>query len=138
MRAFLWARAALRRNGAVLGQAALFNGLRSRQLDHLYHDEVDRFVTDGVLDQLHIAASRENPARREHVQDRIRRQGALVWRLLSEGGYVYVCGAQPMCDAVRAAIVDVLAAHGRIARVEAEALMAELEAAGRYRPDLWF
>ena len=36
MRAFLWERAALHRRGLALGQAALFNGLRSRQLDYLY------------------------------------------------------------------------------------------------------
>jgi cytochrome P450/NADPH-cytochrome P450 reductase len=137
MRAFLWERAALRGNGAPLGQAALFNGLRSRQLDYLYRDEVDRFVTDGVLDHVHIAASREEPTRREHVQDRIRQQGRHVWRLLSEGGYVYVCGAQPMRDAVRVAFVEVLAEHGEMPRERAEALLADLENAGRYRPDLW-
>jgi sulfite reductase alpha subunit-like flavoprotein len=60
-----------------------------------------------------------------------------VWRLLSAGGYVYVCGAQPMRDAVRAAFVDVLADRGRMPHEKAEALMADLEDAGRYRPDLW-
>ena len=105
--------------------------------DDLYRDEVGRFVTDGVLDHVHIAASREEPTRREHVQDRIRQQGRLVWRLLSEGGYVYVCGAQPMRDAVRVAFVEVLAEHGEMPRERAEALLADLENAGRYRPDLW-
>ena len=61
----------------------------------------------------------------------------LVWRLLGAGGYVYVCGAQPMRDAVRTAFADVIAEHGRLPRDRAEAYLDELETAARYRPDLW-
>jgi sulfite reductase alpha subunit-like flavoprotein len=50
---------------------------------------------------------------------------------------VYVCGTQPMRDAVRVAFVDVLAEHGGMPRGSAETYMADLENAGRYRPDLW-
>jgi len=136
MRAFLWERLAARRNGAALGEAALFNGLRSRGSDQLYREEVDRFVADGVLDHVHLAASREQPGR-EHVQDRLRREGALVWRLLSEGACAYVCGARPMRDGVRAAFVDVIARHAPMPRAGAEAFVTDLETAGRYRPDVW-
>jgi sulfite reductase alpha subunit-like flavoprotein len=62
---------------------------------------------------MHVATSREQPGRRDYVQDRIREQGALVWRLLAEG-YVYVCGAQQMPEAVHAAFVDVIAHHGSL------------------------
>ena len=137
MRAFLWERLALRRHGVTLGEAALFNGLRSRPSDELYREEVGRFQAEGVLDHVHIVASRDQPGRREHVQDRLRRQGILVWRLLSAGGYVYVCGGRPMRDAVRAAFVDVVAQHAKMPRTGAEAFVTDLENAGRYRPDLW-
>jgi sulfite reductase alpha subunit-like flavoprotein len=43
-------------------------------------------MAEGVLDHPHVAASRERPGRREYVQDRIKVQGALVWRLLTAGG----------------------------------------------------
>ena len=112
MRAFLWERLAMKNAGLSLAEAALFNGIRSSQLDFLYRDEIERFTAEGVLHHLHIVASRERPDRREHVQDRIREQGALVWRLLAAGGYVYVCGSQPMRAAVRDAFVDVVAEHG--------------------------
>jgi len=137
MRAFLWERLALRQAGAGLGEAVLFTGIRSSGQDFLYRDEVERFTAAGVLDHVHVAASRERPDRREYVQDRIREQGALVWRLLSAGGYVYVCGAQPMREAVRDAFTDVAAAHGALPREHAEAYLAELESTARYRPDLW-
>ena len=137
MRAFLWERLAMKRAGVSLGEAALFNGIRSSSLDYIYRDEIAQFAVAGVLDHVHVGASRERPGRRDYVQDRIREQGALVWRLLGTGGYVYVCGSQPMRDAVRHAFADVIAEHGRLPREHAEAYLHELETTARYRPDLW-
>ena len=138
MRAFLWERLALKRKGVALAEAALFNGIRSRSLDYIYRDEIERFADEGVLDHVHIATSRERADRREYVQDRLRLQGALVWRLLEAGGYVYVCGSRPMRDAVWEAFVDVVAEHGQMPRARAEELLTELETTEtRYRPDVW-
>jgi sulfite reductase alpha subunit-like flavoprotein len=67
----------------------------------------------------------------------MRAQGALVWRLLDAGGYVYVCGSQPMRDAVRAALIDIVTEHGSLPHEHAEAYLQEMETAERYRPDLW-
>ena len=137
MRAFLWQRHALRNSGAVLGEAVLFNGIRERGVDDIYREEVERFAASGLLDQVHLVASREQPGAREYVQDRIRAQGALVHRMLAEGGYVYVCGSQPMRDGVRAAFADVLAEYRPMPRPDAVAYLDGLETDGRYRPDLW-
>ena len=100
-------------------------------------NEIARFAAEGVLNHVHVAMSREQPGHREYVQDRIRAQGALVWRMLAAGGYVYVCGSQPMRDAVRAAFTDVIADHGGLARDHAAPYLDELETTARYRPDLW-
>jgi cytochrome P450/ferredoxin-NADP reductase len=137
MRAFLRERQALKQAGARLGEAALFNGIRSARLDNIYRDEIEQFTADEVLDHVHVAMSRERSGRREYVQDKIRQHGALIWRLLTAGGYVYVCGAQPMRDAVRAAFADVIAQHGRLPREHAETYLHDLETTARYRPDLW-
>ncbi|MGE5131761.1 MAG: cytochrome P450 [Gemmatimonadota bacterium] len=137
MRAFLWERLAMKDAGVALAEAALFTGIRSRDLDFIYRDEIERFAAEGALDHLHVAASRTQPGRREHVQDRLRQEGALAWRLLTAGGYVYVCGSQPMREAVRAALADVAAEHGSLPREQAEAWLQELETTARYRPDLW-
>ena len=137
MRAFLWERLALKQAGVSLAEAALFNGIRSSRLDYVYRDEIGQFAAEGVLNHVQVATSRERPGRRDYVQDRIREQGALVWRLLAADGYVYICGSQPMRDAVRAAFVDVIAEHGSMPRERAEAYLRELEMTTRYRPDLW-
>ena len=137
MRAFLWERLAMQRAGVPLAEAALFNGIRSSSQDYIYRDEIARFAAEGVLNHVHVVMSREQPGRREYVQDRIRAQGALLWRLLEAGGYVYVCGSQPMRDAVRAAFTDVIADHGALPRERAAAYLHNLETTARYRPDLW-
>jgi cytochrome P450/NADPH-cytochrome P450 reductase len=137
MRAFLWERLAMKRADVSLAEAALFNGIRSSSLDYIYRDEIERFAAEEVVDHVHVVMSRERPGHREYVQDRIREQGALVWRLLAAGGYVYVCGSQPMRDAVRAAFVDVVAEQGSLPRDQAEDHVDELERTAHYRPDLW-
>jgi len=90
-----------------------------------------------VLNHVHVATSREPPGHRDYVQDRIREQSPLAWRLLAAGGYVYVCGSQPMRDAVRDAFIDIVAEHGPLPRERAEAYLQQLESTTRYRPDLW-
>ena len=138
MRAFLWERWAMKGAGVPLAEAALFNGIRARHLDYIYRDEIEHFAAEGVVDHVHVVTSREPADRHEYVQDRIREHGSLVWRLLEAGGYVYVCGSQPMRDGVRAAFVDVIAACGSLPREHAEARLLELELTeNRYRPDLW-
>jgi len=137
MRAFLWERVAMKGEGIPLAEAALFNGIRSAGLDYIYRDEIEHFVAEGVLDHVHVATSREPPGCHDYVQGRIRQQGALVWRLLAAGGYVYVCGSQPMRDAVRAAFAGVAADHGAMPHERAETYLDELETSTRYRPDLW-
>ncbi|HEU5216837.1 MAG TPA: cytochrome P450 [Gaiellaceae bacterium] len=138
MRAFLWERQALKQRGAELGEAALFNGIRSRGDDFIYREEIEQFAAEGVLDHVHVVTSREQPGHREYVQDRLREQGELVWRLLEAGGYVYVCGSQAMREGVRDAFVDIVAERGQMPREHAEAFLEELEMTEkRYRPDLW-
>jgi sulfite reductase alpha subunit-like flavoprotein len=137
MRAFLWERLAMQREGVPLGPAALFNGIRSSGLDYIYRDEIEKFAEQGVLDYLYMAMSREVPGERVYVQDRIIEHGALVWKLVQEGAYVYVCGSQAMRDGVRAAFVATFAEQGAVAPSEAEAYLLAMENQTRYRPDVW-
>jgi cytochrome P450/NADPH-cytochrome P450 reductase len=137
MHAFLWERLAMKRSGVPLGPAVLFNGIRSSKLDYIYREEIEMFVAEGVLDHLHVAMSREVPGKREYVQHRIAEQGALVWDLVRDGAYIYVCGSQTMRDDVRTAFVEAFAEQGGLTPEAAEAYMARLESENRYRPDVW-
>ena len=138
MRAFLWERLAMKREGTKTGPAVLFNGIRSSALDYIYREEIEEFQREGVLEHLHVAMSREVPGKRDYVQDRIVGQAALVWKMLQAGGYVYVCGSQTMRDEVRAAFVTAVGKAGRLTPAAAEAYLVAMETTeDRYRPDVW-
>ena len=78
-------------------------------------------------------------ARKVYVQDRLRESGDLVWRLLRDGGHVYVCGdAAGMAPAVEDALLAVIARAQGSGRPAAEKFLARLAAAGRYQRDVWF
>jgi cytochrome P450/NADPH-cytochrome P450 reductase len=137
MRAFLWERLALRRAGVTLAPAVLFNGIRSSRLDYIYRDEIEMFLREGVLDHLHVAMSREVPGKREYVQHKIAEQGPLVWQLVEQGAYIYVCGSQQMREDVRGTFVECFATNGQLPVDRAEAYMTQMETDNRYRPDVW-
>jgi cytochrome P450 / NADPH-cytochrome P450 reductase len=137
MRAFLWERLAMKRDGITLAPAVLFNGIRSSKLDYIYREEIEMFVREGALDYLHVAMSREVAGKREYVQHRIVQQAELIWSLVQEGGHIYVCGSQTMRDDVRASFVKTFETCGPMAEQDAENYMARLETGHRYRPDVW-
>jgi sulfite reductase alpha subunit-like flavoprotein len=65
----------------------LFFGCRSRSQDWLYRAEMEEYLKNGALTELHTAFSRENPAKKVYVQDRIEEQGDRLCKLLlSVGG----------------------------------------------------
>ncbi|HXU22810.1 MAG TPA: cytochrome P450 [Tepidiformaceae bacterium] len=137
MRAFLWERMAMKRRGVELGTAALFNGIRNTHLDHIYREEIEAFAKNGVLDFVHVATSRQATEKHRYVQDQIVAQGALVWALIRQGAYVYVCGSSAMRADVRSAFVTVVAAFGGVTREQAAEYVARMEAEQRYRTDVW-
>ena len=138
MRAFLWERAALRSRRRRRSARQRCSTASNRQaLDYIYRDEIEQFRRGR---RARPRAGRD-VARRAGARIRAgssAAEGALVWRLLDAGGYVYVCGSQPMRAGVRDAFVEIAIEHGGMSSGRAEAWLDELESnQKRYRPDLW-
>ena len=84
-----------------------------------------------------MAFSRDQ-AHKVYVQDRLREQGAELWRWLEGGAHLYVCGdASRMAPDVHRALLDIAVEHGGKSREDAAAWLDDLMAQGRYARDVY-
>ena len=132
-RAFLQERQAV----GARGRNWLFFGHQHRRCDFFYEDEFAAMQKSGFLTCLSLAWSRDGD-RKVYVQDRMREAGSELWRWLTEGAHVYVCGdAKRMAKDVERALVDVAAEHGAHSAEEAVNFVIGLKKAGRYQADVY-
>lgn len=90
-RGFLQERAVLLGQGKEVGDMLLFFGCRHPDHDHIYKDEVDEFVRQGVVSRAHAAYSRAQ-SEKVYVQHHLWAEREHVWGVIQRGGNVYVCG----------------------------------------------
>ncbi|MCY1331155.1 Nitrate reductase [compost metagenome] len=119
------------------GRNWLFFGEQHAASDFYYRDELESMQRDGLLNHLSLAFSRDQ-AEKIYVQDRIREQGAELWRWLQDGARVYVCGdASRMAKDVDQALRQVARTHGGLGEDAAAEWIRRLTAEKRYLRDVY-
>jgi sulfite reductase (NADPH) flavoprotein alpha-component len=94
------------------GKNWLFFGNPHFTEDFLYQVEWQRYVKEGVLSRIDLAWSRDQQ-QKIYVQDKLREQGAELWRWINDGAHIYVCGdANRMAKDVEQALLEVIAEFG--------------------------
>jgi len=105
----------------------LFFGLRDRDSDFLFGEELQDWLREGRLAQLRTATSRG--ARPHYVQDALRHDAIDVLRMVRSGAHIMVCGGREMAAGVAATLAEILAPAGLT--------LALLKAEGRYGEDIF-
>ncbi|WP_370607986.1 NADPH-dependent assimilatory sulfite reductase flavoprotein subunit [Citrobacter meridianamericanus] len=132
-RAFMQQRAA---DGAE-GKNWLFFGNPHFTEDFLYQVEWQRYVKEGVLSRIDLAWSRDQKEK-IYVQDKLREQGAELWRWINDGAHIYVCGdANRMAKDVEQALLEVIAEFGAMDIEAADEFLSELRIERRYQRDVY-
>ncbi len=132
-RSFMQQRAA---DGAE-GKNWLFFGNPHFTEDFLYQVEWQSYVKEGVLSRIDLAWSRDQKEK-IYVQDKLRQQGAELWRWINDGAHIYVCGdANRMAKDVEQALLEVIAEFGGMDAETADEFLSELRVERRYQRDVY-
>ncbi|KAF1812542.1 NADPH dependent diflavin oxidoreductase-like protein 1 [Eremomyces bilateralis CBS 781.70] len=142
-RSLIWEKQALLANhnngnsGLLKTNDVLFFGCRNERSDYFFGAEWQRMKERGVLDV--FAAFSRDQRQKVYVQDLIREQGELVYKLLEEcNGLIYICGSSgKMPQAIREALIEVFQRGNARSREEAEAVLVRMEKEGRYKQETW-
>ncbi|WP_150538535.1 diflavin oxidoreductase [Actinobacillus vicugnae] len=115
----------------------LFFGERYMAKDFLYQAELEQHLQNGTLTRLFTAFSRDQ-AEKFYVQDVLAQQAALVWLLIEQGAYFYVCGSKAMSKAIDETLIQIAEQEGNQSYVDAfNNIVAQLVAEKRLLRDVY-
>lgn len=153
LRAMIWERAALVKayrekhpDGPPppIGSMILLFGGRNRSADYFYEEEWKQLMESGSIDLQVLTAFSRDQQHKIYVQDRIRENKSLFFRLLhDQSGSVFICGSSGrMPQAIREALIECFQQEDspsgpKYTREQAEQYLIEMEKIGRYKQETW-
>jgi sulfite reductase (NADPH) flavoprotein alpha-component len=120
------------------GKNWLFFGSQHEHCDFAYRDEFEALKTDGILNRLDCAWSRDQPEK-IYVQHRLMENAAEIWKWLeAEGAHFFVCGdARRMAKDVDATLRKIVQEQGGKSFEEANEYVEKLKSDKRYKRDVY-
>ena len=119
------------------GRNWFFFGEQHFITDFLYQTEMQNYVDTGVLHQIDLAFSRDQP-HKIYVQHRIREKAKEFFEWINGGASVYISGTKdPMSKDVEETILQVIEEQGGKSKEEAKQYLEQLRKEGRYEKDVY-
>lgn len=117
--------------------AWLFFGNSNRNGGYHYQNQWEKALTDGILTHINTAFTEEHTG--YYVQDEFFRNGHEVFDwVMNNNATIYVCGrANTVGKGVNDALVEIIKAHGKLTRQQAEETVNKFKADNRIRMDLF-
>lgn len=118
--------------------AWLFFGEKNPDTDFLFQEELEDYLSNGVLHQFNVAFSRDKH-QKKYVQDEIRRKSEEIYDWIqNRNAIIYICGnKRTMAKEVRNALQEIYAQNSGQTIREAETWMQQLKAEKRLRIDVY-
>jgi sulfite reductase (NADPH) flavoprotein alpha-component len=119
------------------GRNWLFFGDQHFVSDFLYQTELQNWLQTGALTNINLAFSRDQKYK-VYVQHRILEKAAELWKWISSGAYIYICGAkEPMSMDVEYAFLQVIQRYGSKTDEQAIQYLDQLKEEGRFLKDVY-
>ena len=143
---FLQHREHLQKNTNIaLSESWLFFGCRHKERDYLYREELEQFLSTGVLSRLFLSFSRDTISDLsgkpppKYVQDNLRSHAAEVADLVfNKGAVVYICGdADNMAKNAFDTFLEIAQKYKKVDIKEARQEMMKLRENKQYLEDVW-
>ncbi|ORX37683.1 hypothetical protein BD324DRAFT_641823 [Kockovaella imperatae] len=134
-RAFMQHRAWQRSQGIDVGPLLYYFGSRHRSQEYLYGEEIEAYISSGIISHAGLAFSRDGP-KKVYIQHKIKEDAALLADMLTAKGenaaYFYLCGPTWPVPDVFEALVGSLQETKGMKRDEAESFVDALKEEERY------
>ncbi|EER04711.1 pyruvate:ferredoxin oxidoreductase/NADPH-cytochrome P450, putative [Perkinsus marinus ATCC 50983] len=137
-RAFSQERAWMKRQGIETGPMWLFYGCRHQNKDYIFGNELESFVEEGAITELHPAFSRDQKEK-VYVQNKIDDNSSRIYEdLIKKGGYFYLCGqAGQVENDIRSAVYRAIAKGENVSMEKAKEIFEDLAENDRYCPEVY-
>jgi sulfite reductase (NADPH) flavoprotein alpha-component len=121
----------------AVGRNWFFFGEQHFLTDFLYQSEMQQYVQTGVLTNIDLAFSRDQPTK-IYVQHRMLEKAIELYQWISNGAYIFISGTKdPMSKDVEAALLKIIVQEGKKTKEEARQYLDQLEKDGRYEKDVY-
>lgn len=126
------------KDGVETSDVILYYGCRHKDQDYLYEEELNEYKNEGVLTELRIAFSRDQPEK-VYVTHLLEKNKDETWDIIgNRNGYVFVCGeARSMAKNVLQIFKDLIMEKLKTDEKGADAYLKKMEHDKRYKADVW-